>query len=917
MFIAFDKNNNPCSIDDAVPGWDYFCPVCKCKLSARRGEVYQHCFSHMPGEACSDSWDKDYDMSEWHREWQSRFPICNQEVVVQFGDIRHRADVLTGKTVIEFQHSPLSKDSFNKRNAFYHDLGYKVVWLFDLTDEFNNYKITFEEKVDSINFSWSHPRNTFNNYDLSNSNIDLFLQITNSDETCITKVINPSYNNFSSFFGSKWHSKQDFLAYFQINNGNYPPPHRKDLQLNTEYKTFKSNYNIILDPQQERAVEAIDGSVLLLAVPGSGKTTTLVARIGYMVNCKGVNPETILALTYTTNSAEDMKSRYTAKFGYNKEVNFRTINSLANSIINKFSGKKIIADNREIHNILRNVFKKLYPFEYPTEGDIKSATTTLSYIKNMMLTPKEINELFIWKSPADEVLSAYQSGLTEENMIDFDDQLVLAYKTLSENESALKSIQEQFQYICVDEAQDTSKLQYEMIKLIATNSKNVFVVGDEDQSIYRFRAAYPKGLLNFKNEFPNPFILQLETNYRSTEEIIEIASPFIAQNSDRYPKKMNGLGRHSKKPECILVSDRMSQYNDIIIKARNATTKTAFLYRDNICGLPIADQLIKQGISFNIKKTDDINFFHDHVVNDVRAFLKLSLNPRDTDAFTQIFAKCGLYIRRDELKGIRGKVYFEKKTIYQAMIDWYSYGSRNEGYKGEKLRDMVEPLSNMSPTDAIASLRDGEYGNYLLKKHTGLGQLEVLMALSKNDKTIQDFFKHLDTFEKQLQDKRTEINPEANIILSTVHSSKGLEYDTVYIIDVFDGMFPMVVSDDDSDNEIYETKQEERRLFYVAMTRAKNNLYFYRICNETSEYLDELFPVKGSSLNTLIAVNHFKDFVVRNKLTQKTYYLLPTSSGSILKMPELDVDTGELFDNMRPAEISKLMDSPIWEQIKH
>ena len=916
MYIAIDKNNQLCSIDNAVPGWDYYCPVCERKLLARRGEIRQHCFSHMPGEACSDSWDKDYDMSEWHREWQAGFPICNQEVVVQLGDIRHRADVLTGKTVIEFQHSPLSTESFNKRNTFYHDLGYKVVWLFDLTEEYSNSKISFEEKENKTVFSWSHPRNTFRNYDLSNSNIDLFFQITNSDDICIIRVLPSSNIGFSSFSGSKWLSKQDFLEYFQINNGSYPPPHRKDIKFNTEYLSFKNQYNILLDPQQERAVEAIDGSVLLLAVPGSGKTTTLVARIGYMVNCKGVEPEKILALTYTTNSADDMIRRYAAKFGDNKGVSFRTINSLAFEIVNRFSGRKIIAENKDVHSILRSIYKELLPYEYPTEGDIKNAATTLSYIKNMILTPEEGNKILIWDSPAYEILTKYQAKLSEKYMIDFDDQLVLAYQILRENVNALNTIQDQFQYICVDEAQDTSKLQYEMIKLIAKNSKNVFIVGDEDQSIYRFRAAYPKGLLNFKNEFPNPFILQLETNYRSTEEIIELASPFIAKNDDRYPKKMNGLGRHGKKPECIMVPDRASQYDDIIEKARKITAKTAFLYRDNICGLPIADRFIKEGINFQIKKTEDISFFHDHVVNDVRAFLKLSLDPRDTDSFKQIYSKCGLYIKRKELNGICGKVFYEKKTVFQAVKDWFSYGYRKEGYKGDDLRDMIEPLSKMSPADAISSLRDGEYGKYLSEKHTGYGQLEILIALSKDDKTIQDLFTHLDNLEKQLRNKKTENSSDSNIILSTVHSSKGLEYDTVYIIDVFDGMFPMVAPDDVSPNEQYETTQEERRLFYVAMTRAKNNLYFYRISNEASQYMDELFPVKGYKLDFIITTNRSKEVLVKNNLTSKTYYILTTASGSILKMTEIDLDTGELFDSMKPNDICKLMSSPIWERIK-
>lgn len=837
MYIAFDDNNNLTYIDWAVPGNDYYCPVCRSKLSIRRGEVRHHYFAHMPGAECSDTWDSGCDMSGWHKEWQERFPLINREVVVRLGSVVHRADILTGKTVIEFQHSSLSTDHFNKRNAFYHGLGYKVVWLFDLTDEIANEKLSYTEENGSIVFNWRNPRNTLNKYDLENGQIELFFQV-GTKEKAIVKVKRCSEKGFSEFVSNGWYSDEDFLAYFHCTDGVCPKPIREDISVNENYHVLKRKYNIYLDKQQERAVENVEGATLVLAVPGSGKTTTLISHIGYMVNCKGIDANKILALTYTNAAADDMKKRYSAKFGKNDSVQFRTINSLAYEIVNRFSGKKYtIKNSGELQRILRNIYMEYYPKSYATDGDIKFAQTSITFIKNMMLNKDEASKIIIFEKNGYEVAAKYNRVLQEQNWIDFDDQLVMAYDILKNNHYALSYYQDKYKYFCVDEAQDTSKIQHEIIKLLASATNNIFMVGDEDQSIYRFRAAYPEALLNFKNEYPNPFLLQLETNYRSTSEIVDLASRFIAKNQNRYLKRMNSQRGMGSKPELIFVRTRDEQYQKILDICKEVRHETVFLYRDNACAIPVADILIRNGIPFRIRKPDEIMFFNEHVVRDIKSFLRLAMDDCDRESFKQIYNKCKSYIKGKDIEGICRKSVYENRSVFDAAYEWLDYGNRSEGYKADELKNKIQPMVNMSPSEAIQHIYENGYREYLEEKGLSSDHVEILISLARDDKTIPDFFKHLVLLQEQIKGIN---NGDARITLSTVHSSKGLEYDDVYIIDVFDGMFPGQTLG--SLQHQLEHSQEERRIFYVAMTRARNRLCFIGIADKDTSFIDELFP---------------------------------------------------------------------------
>ncbi len=819
MYIALDEHNEIVEISESIPGKNYYCPACKEIVVAKRGEIRQHYFAHKAGSNCSDGWDKYYDMSEWHKNWQLSFPKINREVVLSFGKLIHRADILVGKTVIEFQHSSISVDLFNKRNEYYRNMGYKVIWLFDLIEDYQNDKLIEES---DLNFIWTNPRTTFNNYDLENGQIELFFQLKENDK-CIIKVKNSSDEGFKEFSGSEWYLKDEFLEYFKCMDGSYPKPVTEYNTINDEYINFKKKYNINLDLQQERAVQTIDGATLVLSVPGSGKTTVLVNRIGYMINCKHIDGKSILALTYTKMAAVDMKKRYSSIYGDDINVDFRTINSFADEFIRRYGIDRVVISENDKEGILRSIYKEYYD-GWMSSTDILEASTTISYIKNMMLNEKEIREYLIWNIDALEIYKKYQNKLDSMNAgfnkkyIDFDDQLVLTYNYLKEDEKALENIQSIYKYFCIDEAQDTSKIQYEIIKLLASKSKNIFMVGDEDQSIYGFRAAYPEALINFKNEYANPFILKIETNYRSTPEIINLASKVISKNKNRIPKKMIPYRENGNKPECIVVNNRGEQYKKILSIIESTNSQITLLYRENICSIPIINDLINKGIKFNIKKIKENFFFNDHIVRDIVAFFRFSLN-QELDNFGSIVNKLGFYIKKKDINGICNKCKWSRKSIYYAMKEWLDYDNRDDGYKADELKKIMNKVKLSNPSDAIEILCANGYGDYIKENNYNSSIIEILMYLADEDNDILSFLKHIDKLQKGISDLKYE--SDAKILLSTVHSSKGLEFDKVILYDLFDGVFPELCKG--TEEEKIAKEEEERRLLYVAVTRAKNN----------------------------------------------------------------------------------------------
>lgn len=294
---------------------------------------------------------------------------------------------------------------------------------------------------------------------------------------------------------------------------------------------FETAHLVALNDQQRAAVEAVNGPVLLLAVPGSGKTTVLITRLGYMTEVCGIAPEAILTMTYTVAATQEMRARFAARFGGElaARLEFRTINGVAARIIALYSrmyGRtppELLRNESETTPLLMRLWQDTN-HEYPAESTVKDLRTAITYIKNMCLTDAELDELETDIENLPDLYRGYQKALKAAHKMDYDDQLCFALQILRGAPAVAAAFRKRYKYFCVDESQDTSKVQHEIIRVLAQESGNIFMVGDEDQSIYGFRAAYPQALMDFEKTYPGAQILLMEQNYRSTEPILEAAT---------------------------------------------------------------------------------------------------------------------------------------------------------------------------------------------------------------------------------------------------------------------------------------------------------------------------------------------------------------------------------------------------------
>ena len=849
MFFANDYHDERVHINETQSNQTYYCPFCGARLIVKKGDIRQHHFAHSANHHCSDSWESNhsYDMSPWHNEWQSLFPQVNQEIKLSLGETKHRADVMIGRTVIEFQHSIMSVQAFNDRNCFYFNLGYKVVWLFDLSGVFSMGGLTYREENGRLFFNWNNPNRAFNSYDVKSGCIDLFFQLNdNESETRIVRVLDVSEKGFEYFITDRFISKEDFLHYVGLVDGTCALPAREDLEENEKFNAFCREYGIALNKQQERAVQAVEGANLLLAVPGSGKTTVLVARLGHMILNRGIDPKSILAITFNKKAAVEMQERFKNRFGLTvgSQVKFSTINALCFSIYRRYCKDHTLTEKRMIEGTERkrtlvNILSK-YSDEYPTENEILDLEQTLAYIKNMMLSEDDLFLLNASYPNIDVMYQDYQKSLDSSGKMDFDDQMVFALDILKRDAGILKAFRLQYKYICVDEAQDTSKIQHAIIRLISEGN-HLFMVGDEDQSIYGFRGAYPKALLNFRYDYVNPYIMRMERNYRSTAQIVETAQLFISKYKGRYEKNMTAARGLGNEVRLISVQDREEQYSFLLNEAKNNARETAFLYRDNESSVVLIDLLLRENIPFRLK-APEMNFFGTKAVLDIIAYLKLALNDRDYESLNRICNKGMLYLKKQQLDYAVKDCKDRKLSVFDAVDKQMQYVKREYKDRAGIFRNRMKTVVSLSPFDAVCFLLDNGYERYMEKEHCDISKVEILKSLAKKESTIESFLNRMHFLENQMQ-KGFETDSGKPVILSTIHSSKGLEYDTVYMVDVYDGRFPSSKSNVTSlSKDNADGNQEERRLFYVGITRAKNSLNLFSIFDRRSSFVEELFP---------------------------------------------------------------------------
>ncbi len=625
------------------------------------------------------------------------------------------------------------------------------------------------------------------------------------------------------------------------------------------YEQFSNQFDIHLNPQQSEAVRSIDGPVLLLAVPGSGKTTVLVTRLGYMIYCGQIAPEKILTVTYTVAAARDMAGRFCALFGNELKgrLEFRTINGICAKVIQYYGnliGKapfSLTTDSEMPAKLLADIFRRTEE-SYATESDLQGIRRAITYIKNSMLTDEEIERMDEEAGcKLSEIYKAYCGELRARSLIDYDDQMVYACRILKKSPEVLRHFQNKYTYICVDEAQDTSRIQHEIIRLLAGGRDNLFLVGDEDQSIYGFRAAYPEALLSFEKDHPGAKVLLMEENFRSDAKIVEAADRFIQRNTLRHEKHMKAARDGNAGIRKIVLKDRNAQYSHLAELAGECRVQTAVLYRNNESALPLVDLLERKGIPYRVRNAE-LAFFTHRTMQDIRNIILFAMNPKDTDLFLQIYYKVSTYINKQEAVRICGISRQENREVLETAI---RYGQLPDRTK-ESCKLISTHLQCMLSERAGAAVNRilyyMGYKDYMDRMGMDDGRIFILKSIAQNEASPQRILERLDELQaimSRKQDRQAERRPESRdeqqqiqpIILSTIHSSKGLEYDTVYLLDIVDGVFPENVPKSIAamDRKEREAHEEERRLFYVGVTRAKNNLFVFKL-DQKSSFCEEL-----------------------------------------------------------------------------
>lgn len=610
-----------------------------------------------------------------------------------------------------------------------------------------------------------------------------------------------------------------------------------------ETEEFISAYASRLSDQQLAAVTAGEDAVLLLAVPGSGKTTVLVTRIGYLLKVRGIRPENVLTLTYTVAATRDMQRRFEELFGAEdaSRLEFRTINGICAKIIQRYAemvGKpafSLVTDECDTARILTDALSKNLS-DYPTESDVKAARTLITYCKNMMLGAEEIEAVGKRENfPLSPVYAAYNDYLKAHSLMDYDDQMRYALTMLSRSPETLAYWRGEYRHLLVDEAQDTSKIQHEIIKILSGDGGNLFMVGDEDQSIYGFRAAYPEALLAFEKDHPGAKVLVMDRNFRSNPEVVALADRLIAHNRERHEKHMVATRKSASRVNFAAVRNRQAQYGYLLKVAEGCERKTAVLYRDNESALPLIDILERRGIPYRIRNAD-FSFFTSRVVTDVMNVLRLALDPHDGELFQKTYFKLQAYLKKDQALQMLQTSRIGGMTVWEAAEEIPGINAKTLG-RCRAIATNLRLMLSEPPAKALFRLENPMgYGEYLERNGLDAGKLFLLKMLAMQEDTVSGFLMRLEKLWQILREK--EYDTDCNFILSTIHSSKGLEYDRVILMDMIDGVFPAFSEDG-------IISEEERRLFYVGLTRAVNDLTLLCCERERSSFLAEIKPSFG------------------------------------------------------------------------
>lgn len=594
-----------------------------------------------------------------------------------------------------------------------------------------------------------------------------------------------------------------------------------------------------LNKNQAQAVAHIDGPCMVLAGPGSGKTRVISQRIVSMVLDHAIPPTRILAISFTKASSVEMKKR-TLGYGQDKrlkKVSFGTFHSSFFRILRRYAGVGLddLLVDIDRFKLVKSILKYLKVTNY-NDDDVADLLNEISLVKNELLDYRDYESLSFDQETFQKAYRIYEDEKKKYGKIDFDDMLIRAYDLLRAEPAILNIVRQVFRYILIDEFQDINKVQFELIRLVAGQEQNVFVVGDEDQSIYGFRGARPDFMLEFDEYFPGAKHIYLDINYRSCENIVDLSASLIKKNKLRHDKMIRAFSKESARISYIYPRDTddearlvAGQIFDRIGSQKEASYGDfAVIYRTNRQARAFVDAFMNKRIPFILK--DAPKTVYDHWVSlDLIAYLRIAMDIGSSGDWVRVINKPFRYISKKSLAKAERSVDFFDALLNDEDI---------KDFQKKNLEDLYEDLNyvrGLSPQYGISYIRTTlDYDRYILeycheRKIRAQQIVEILDELesaASNYKTILDFFKHIDQVREEVKkssDKTTgsslATRADEGVVLTTMHSSKGLEFESVYIVGVNEGVIPYQVAD-----EARVDIEEERRLFYVAITRSKKEL---------------------------------------------------------------------------------------------
>ena len=582
---------------------------------------------------------------------------------------------------------------------------------------------------------------------------------------------------------------------------------------------------------QAEAVNHKDGPMMVLAGPGSGKTLVITHRTKTLIEKYKVEPSKILVITFTKAAALEMKERFQKLMGGKfVPVRFGTFHSVFFSILRhayNYNASNIIRES-EKQKILQEIVENLELEIEDMTDFIQDMESEISLVKGERMSLEHYFPMNCAKDVFQKIFTRYQASLERRQLIDFDDMLVLCYELLAQRPDILKQWQRQFQYILIDEFQDINKVQYDIVKMLAKPQDNLFIVGDDDQSIYRFRGAKPEIMLQFEQVYPKTKKVFLDVNYRSTGCIVETAALVIKQNKHRFPKQIRTTNERGEEVSIQEFKDVKQQNEKIISMIREYQKKgvplseIAILFRTNTQPRALLTKFMEYNIPFSMK--EQVPNIYDHwIAKDFLAYMRIAQGQRDRSLFLRVANRPKRYLSRQvfdtpEVSFERLYLFFEEKRWMQERLEKWEYD--------------LEKIQKMTPFAAINYIRKAvgydeflvEYAEYRHIKVEELYEVaDEIMEMAKPYKNFAEWLQHIQRYEEELQEqtKKKQDSDEDAVALVTMHGSKGLEYEVVFIMDANEGIVPHQKAVMDEDIE------EERRMFYVAMTRAKKKLYIF------------------------------------------------------------------------------------------